>query len=64
MREIKFRVWIYTDNIKEGRMTDEYYQFDQIPNTNEYRVFEDWRDADNNPTKEIQHTYMSINEVI
>ena len=51
MRTIKFRVWVFESDIKEGYMLDIYERFDKDCNSDYYLVYEDFRDLEDGRCK-------------
>lgn len=51
MRTIKFRVWVFESDIKEGYMLDIYERFDKDCNSDYYLVYEDFRDLEDGRSK-------------
>ena len=51
MRIIKFRVWVFESDIKEGYMLDIYEKFEKDCNSDYYLVYEDFRDLEDGIAK-------------
>lgn len=51
MRTIRFRVWVFESDIKEGYMLDIYERFDKDYNSDYYLVYEDFRDLEDGRSK-------------